>query len=97
MSVARCFFVHDESICKSLFANGSRTFRKISDELLEEKKKVIELQSNVIELRSNVIEKRVKDFTSLTTAFEKEMKTVQNVVHEEVKTYSLALSKTCAA
>ena len=70
---------------------------KISDELLEEKKKVIELQSNVIELQSKVIEKRDKELTSLTTAVEKEMKSVQNVVLEEMKTYSSALSKTCAA
>ena len=70
---------------------------KISDELLEEKKKVIELQSNVIELQSKVIEKREEELTSLTTAAEKEMKSVQNVVQNEMKTYSSALSKTCAA
>ena len=70
---------------------------KVSNELLEEKKRVIELQANVIELQSKVIEKRDEELTSLTAAVQKEVQSVQSVVETEMKSYSSALSKTCAA
>ena len=41
---------------------------KISTELSEERKKVIELQSNVIELQSKIVMNREEELTSLTTA-----------------------------
>ncbi len=70
---------------------------KISAELLAEEKKVIEHQSTVIELQSKVIEKREEDLSLLTTTVQKEVKSVQGVVQTEMKSYSSALSKTCAA
>ena len=70
---------------------------KLSTELLEEKKNVIELQSSVMKLQSEAIEKRDEQLTLLTTAVQKEVKSVQGVVQTEMKSYSSALSKTCAA
>ena len=70
---------------------------KISNELIEEKKKVIELQSKVIELQSKIAQNREEALTSLTTAFQKEVKSVQSVVETEMKSYSSVLSKTCTA
>ena len=80
--MAWSFFEYDESKSESTYANGSRPYRKITDELLEETKKVIELQSNVIKLQSKVIEKRDQELKSPTSAVEKEMKSVHNVVQE---------------
>ena len=53
---------------------------KISSELIEEKKKVIDLQSKVIELQFKIVQNREEELTSLTTAFQKEVKSVQSVV-----------------
>ena len=53
--------------------------------------------NSVIELQSKVIEKRTEELSFLTTAVQEEVKSVQGVVHTELKSYSAALSKTCAA
>ena len=91
-AVARSFFVHDESMCESSFANGSRKFFK-NQWRITGGKKIIVLQSNsnVIELQSQVIEMRDEELTSLTTFVEKEMKSVQKVVQEETNTFLFLL------
>ena len=63
---------------------------KINAELLEEKKTVIDLQSKLIE-------KRDEELSSLRAAVKDEVKSVQEVVETEMKSYSSALTKTCAA
>ena len=63
---------------------------KINAELLEEKKTVIDLQSKLIE-------KRDEELSSLRAAVKDEVKSVQGVVETEMKSYSSALTKTCAA
>ena len=70
---------------------------KISYELLEEKKKVIELQSTIIELQSKIVQNREEELTSLTTAVQREVKSVQSLVETEMKSYFSVLSITCAA
>ena len=63
---------------------------KINAELLEEKKTVIDLQAKLIE-------KRDEELSSLRAAVKDEVKSVQGVVETEMKSYSSALTKTCAA
>ena len=63
---------------------------KINAELLEEKK-------NVIDLQAKLIEKRDGELSSLRAAVKDEVKSVQEVVETEMKSYSSALTKTCAA
>ena len=63
---------------------------KINAELLEEKKTVIDLQARLIE-------KRDEELSSLRAAVKDEVKSVQGVVETEMKSYSSALTKTCAA
>ena len=63
---------------------------KINAELLEEKKTVIDLQAKLIE-------KRDEELSSLKAAVKDEVKSVQGVVETEMKSYSSALTKTCAA
>ena len=63
---------------------------KINAELFEEKKTVIDLQAKLIE-------KRDEELSSLKAAVKDEVKSVQGVVETEMKSYSSALTKTCAA
>ena len=74
-----------------------KCLEQISTELLAEEKKVIEHQSTVIELQAKVIEKRDEELSFLKTYIQREVKSVQGVVQTEMKSYSSALSKTCAA
>ena len=91
LSMAWSFFLYDKSKSESTFANGSRPYRKITDELSEETKQVIELQSNVIKLQSKVIEKRDQEFISPTSAVEKSGSgRNENVFISSVKTCAAA-------
>ena len=71
---------------------------KMNTELLAEKDKVIKLQSRIVELQADAIDVRNGKLCELTTVVQKEVKdSVQNVVQDEMKSYSAALTKTCSA
>ena len=53
---------------------------KISNKLLEEKNKVIKLQSTIIEPQSKIVWDREEELTLLTTAVQKELKSVQSLL-----------------
>ncbi len=62
----------------------------INSDLLKEQQKVIDLQTQLLE-------KREDEIKLLKESVQKEVKTVQGVVESEMKSYSAALSKTCAS
>ncbi len=63
---------------------------KMNTELLQEKQTVIDLQAKLIE-------KGDEELTSFKTSVQNEVKSVQSVLQTEMKSYSSAVKKTCAA
>ena len=70
---------------------------KISNEQLEEDKKVIKVQSAIIELQSKIAEIRGEELPLLTTAVQREVKSEQSIVDTEIKGYFSVPLKTFVA